>query len=216
MYKICIFDLDGTLLDTSVPITKCINTVMKKYGLPVLKTEQVLSFVGNGYKPLVERALLAGGDDGLKYYKDALVAYMEEFAIHSAEGIVPYDGIIELLEYLKKNNVICAVLSNKPHAQAIENIEQYFGKNIFSYILGQRDGIQSKPDPAGLFEILNKSGLDHEHALYIGDTQVDIQTGQSANVDTVAVTWGYRNELELKLCKPTYLVNVPKEIKSYL
>lgn len=212
MYSCCIFDLDGTLLNTLKSLQNSVNATMAHFNLGPVDSAHIKQFVGDGYKKLVERALIYCGDKELLHYEEALEIYMKEFYIHSMDEVKPYEGIRELLEYLKAEGVKIAVLSNKPHEKTIFNIVQVFGQSYFDYAAGEREGILRKPDPAGVFMIMEEFGLKAEECLYIGDTSTDMETGLAAGVDTVGVLWGFRDEKELGSCHPRYLVQKPQDI----
>lgn len=197
MYKCCIFDLDGTLLDTLTAISYTCNMTLQAFDLDPIEREHYKVLVGDGAGKLIERALLERGDKNLKLYEEALALYQKNFAKHCMHEVKPYDGIEDLLKYLKSENVKITVLSNKPHLRAIENIEAMFGKGYFDYIQGEKEDVKRKPDPSGVFQIMNHFGFNGKDCLYIGDTNTDMQTGKNAGLDTVGVTWGFRPESEL-------------------
>ena len=140
MYKCCIFDLDGTLLNTIKALQKATNLTMERFGLGPLSEEQIQSIVGDGYKMQMERALKLCGDKDLIHYEEALPAYMEIFGKHCMYQVAPYDGILQLLQAIKERRMKAAVFSNKPHAQTVENITGIFGSGMFDLVRGQQEG----------------------------------------------------------------------------
>lgn len=212
MYRCCIFDLDGTLLNTIGSLVFVVNVMLKHFGYPPIAEAQVKRFVGDGYKKLVERSLKFSGDEALIHYEEALKVYMEVFGANALYEVKPYHGIVELLAYLKAQGIKMAVLSNKPNAQTIENIETIFGKGYFDFVAGERPGVPRKPDPAGVVQILEMFGERAEHCLYFGDTSTDMQTGLGAGVTTVGVTWGFREREELASFNPQYIIDSPEEV----
>ncbi|MEY8336524.1 HAD family hydrolase [Lachnospiraceae bacterium 62-35] len=216
MYRCCIFDLDGTLLNTIHALTFTTNRVMERFGLPLVTEEQMKHFVGDGYKKQVERALLSAGDKGMEHYEEALLVYMKEFEKYCLYQVEPYDGIQELLDFLKKQGIKIAVFSNKPHLRAVENIEGTFGKGFFDLVAGEKPGIKKKPDPAGVFLIMEKLQVRPEECLYFGDTNTDMKTGKAAGLDTVGVLWGFRGREELEKFHPKYLISHPLQIIEIL
>lgn len=212
MIKCCIFDLDGTLLNTLEALTYVTNLTMGDFGYGPLDEAHIREFVGDGYKKLVERALLYSGDGNLEHYEEGLLSYMEHFAKNSMYHIRPYQGIVELLEELKAQGIKIAVLSNKPNAQTVENIEAVFGKGYFDYVAGERAGVPRKPDPAGIRLILDEFGMKPGEALYLGDTNTDMETGLGAGLNTVGVTWGFRDRQELESFHPQYVIDRPLEV----
>lgn len=216
MVRLCIFDLDGTLLNTISALTFTTNETLKAFGLKEIVPEQTKIMVGDGYEKLMERALTACGDEKLVHYKESLPLYMENFAKYSMMHVRPYDGIPHLLEFLKKKGVKCAVFSNKPHHQAIENIEAFFGKGYFDCVRGERTDTPRKPAPDGALLICKELGMEPADCLYIGDTNTDMRTGISAGMDTVGVTWGFRDREELSEFNPRYLVDHPGELEEII
>lgn len=211
MYKCCIFDLDGTLLNTVKALQKATNLTMERFGLGELSEEQIKSIVGDGYKTQMERALKLCGDKELIHYEEALTAYMEIFGKHCMYQVAPYDGILTLLQKIREKGLKTAVFSNKPHAQTVENITGLFGRDAFDAVRGQQEGIPKKPAPDGVFCIMEELGVKPEECLYFGDTGTDMQTGKNAGLDTVGVLWGFRGREELESYSPEYLIEKPEE-----
>lgn len=211
MYQFCIFDLDGTLLDTTRALQKATNLTMARFGLGPLTMDQIKSIVGDGYKKQMERALKLCGDEGLRRYEEALAVYMEVFGENCMYQVAPYEGIRELLKAISENGMKAAVFSNKPHAQTVENITGIFGKDAFAVIRGQQEDTPKKPDPAGVFAIMKELGAAPENCLYFGDTGTDMQTGKNAGIDTVGVLWGFRGREELEQYFPEYIITRPEE-----
>lgn len=212
MYRCCIFDLDGTLLNTLKSLQNSVNATLAHYNLGPVNEACIKQFVGDGYEMLVERALRYCGDSELAHYEEALVTYMKEFTDHSMDQVQPYDGIAELLDKLKGAGVRIAVLSNKPHEKTVFNITEVFGSDLFDSVAGERREVNRKPDPAGVHMIMEEFNLTADQCLYVGDTSTDMETGSAAGVDTVGVLWGFRGEKELASYDPRYLVREPKEI----
>lgn len=212
MYQCCIFDLDGTLINSIYALTKTINLTLAEYGYGPVDDEHTKVFVGDGYKKFVERAFVYCGDEELVHYEKALETYNRYFKENCLYRIDAYDGIRELLEFLKANGVKIAVLSNKAHERTIENIETVFGKGYFDVISGEKEGVNRKPDPAGVYAVLDELGLKPEQGLYLGDTSTDMKTGLAAGMDTAGVTWGFRSREELEEYHPKYIVDDPREV----
>ncbi|MGX4599743.1 HAD family hydrolase [Faecalimicrobium sp. JNUCC 81] len=216
MYKCCIFDLDGTLVDSIKAISYTTNLTLKKYNLGPIGEDRYKHLVGDGYKVLIERALKECGDTKLVNYEDALITYMKYFEVHCLHEVKAYDGIKDMLNYIKENNLKIAVLSNKPHERTIENVEKIFGEEYFDIVAGEQEGIRRKPDKEGVIKILDNLGINRSECLYIGDTDTDMKTGIRAGVDTIGVTWGFRDREELEEFNPKYIVNHPSEITSII
>ena len=155
MYKCCIFDLDGTLVNSIHAIRKSVNLTLASFGLREITVEEAKRFVGDGYRKLMERALTACGDEKLENYQESLVRYSEFFKDVCMYRVEPYQGISELLDFLKANGIKAAVLSNKPHERTLENVEGVFGSDYFDIVNGEREseGIRRKPAPDGVWMI---------------------------------------------------------------
>lgn len=212
MIRCCIFDLDGTLLNTLKALTYTTSQVLEHFGYGPVSETQIKQIVGDGYKCQMERALRLSGDEKLEHLEESLPLYMELFAKYCLYGVRPYDGIPELLEALKSRGIRIAVLSNKPHARTVENIEAVFGKGYFDLVAGEQPGIPKKPDPAGVRRILDASAALPEECLYFGDTSTDMKTGLNAGLVTVGVTWGFRDRKELESFHPQYIIDHPREV----
>ncbi|MBR0469275.1 MAG: HAD family hydrolase [Mogibacterium sp.] len=216
MIKICIFDLDGTLAATQESIARPVNMTLALYGLPPQPVEAFNYFAGDGIKNALKRALIASGDTEASHLEEGLPkcrAWMQEDPCYKAK---PYDHIEWALDELKKRGVKIAVFSNKPHESAVSVVETIFGKGVFDHIQGQTDRIPIKPDPTGVFEILEKFGAKKEECLYFGDTNTDMQTGNNAGVTTVGVTWGFRPRSELEANNADIIIDSPEEIPGLI
>lgn len=212
MYKCCIFDLDGTLLNTLTALSYCTNHVLHGYGLGEIPTEEFKWMVGDGYRNQIKRALIYLGDKELVHYEEACKNYMDFFSRNSMYHVEPYTGIRQMLSELKEMGMIITVLSNKPDGQAVVNIEKSFGKGYFDYVAGQIDGVPKKPDPSGALRIAERFGIQPEECLYIGDTNTDMRTGISAGMCTIGVLWGFRKRKELEEFHPYAIIHHPSEI----
>lgn len=215
-YKCCIFDLDGTLVNSIHALTYCTNLALERFGLGPLSEDQMKAIVGDGYRTQMRRSLLASGDTGLVHYDEILPVYMEVFAKNCLYEMHAYDGIMELLSFLKTREIKIAVVSNKPHAQAVDTVEAVFGKGCFDAIIGEREGIPKKPDPAGALAAAKSLGVTPAECMYFGDTNTDMLTGKNAKMTTVGVLWGFRSEKELKEYEPDYLIKKPQDIMDKL
>lgn len=214
MYKACIFDLDGTLTDTLESLTYSVNATLQELGFGQITDVQCKAFVGSGARRLIEQALQVTGDPKLTRIEEAMEVYGRVFKKYCTYHVAPYPGIEHLLQELKKQGVQLAVLSNKPHLQTEDVVATFFGEGIFSRVYGQQEGIPRKPDPKAVHIILEELKVEQEECLYIGDSDVDMQTGCAAGVSTVGVTWGFRTKDVLIEHGATYVVDRPDEIIS--
>lgn len=214
MYKACIFDLDGTLTDTVESLTYSVNATLSELGLSQITEEQCKAFVGSGARKLVERSLKAAGDPELLHVEKAMEVYGRIFKEHCTYHVAPYEGIVEMLDTLKALGVRLAVLSNKPHLQTKDVVATFFGTDTFTCVQGQQEGIPRKPDPTAVFMIAKELNVATEECLYIGDSDVDMQTGNAAGVTSIGVTWGFRTREVLKENGAVYIVDKAEEIIS--
>ena len=216
MKKAVIFDLDGTLADTIASIAWCGNRALARFGLPSFTEAEYKRFVGDGAAMLVRRALLAAGDGKLSRFDEVYQEYRDIFSRDCMYQVKPYEGIVPLLSELKKRGIRIAVLSNKPDADSRHVVEELFGKGYFDHVQGQAEGIPRKPDPAGVYRIMEAFGMRAEDFLYVGDSCVDMRTGKAAGLFTVGVLWGFRDRAELEENHADAVIACPEELLSFL
>ncbi|MDY3195730.1 MAG: HAD family hydrolase [Paracholeplasma sp.] len=213
MIKAILFDLDGTLLNTLDDIKNSVNYMLKKHGFKERTLDEIRSFVGDGAKQMIERSI--GFTEPKEQVLECLSTYEAHYEIHKADLTKPYDGVYDLLNQLKEKNIRLAVVSNKPMPQVIPLIEGLF-PGYFEVILGETSELKRKPSPEMLFYAIEALKLSKEDVLFVGDSDVDMQTAINANVDAIAVLWGFRDETVLKKYQPKYIVNHPKEILTII
>lgn len=190
--------MDGTLLNTLNSIAYFGNKALETAGAPPIGTEGYKKHVGNGADMLIKRILKAAGiNPSPEVCKTVRAQYDKLYEADPLYLVKPYDGICSLLSSVKEAGVKLAILSNKPD-NMVKYIAEKFFPDIFSIIEGQQEGIPVKPNPEGILGIISKLSADKEDVLYIGDSDVDMLTGQNADVDTVGVLWGFRSEEELR------------------
>ena len=196
MIKACIFDFDGTVADTLTSISYYCNRSLKKFGLPEIDKERYKHLIGNGADVLIRRMIdEVGADQTL--YEDLRDDYLVSYKENPSYLVSAYDGISEMLKIMKEKGIKLAVLSNKPHKLTVSLCDLIFGEDTFDIVFGGRDGVPLKPDITALNEILNSLDVLPADCLYFGDTSVDMKTGKSAGIKTVAVLWGFRDKKEL-------------------
>ena len=215
MKKLIIFDLDGTLLNTIADLAAATNFALKHFGYPVHDEKEYNFFVGNGINKLFERALPseARTEENILKIRSKFVPYYD---IHNADLSKPYSGITELLNELQNKGISVAVASNKYQSAATKLVKQFFPEIEFSAILGQREGIPSKPNPTIINDIIGITGVSRENIAYIGDSCVDMETGRNASVTTIGVSWGFRPRKELEAYNPDFIADNCNELKKYL
>lgn len=213
-YEAVIFDLDGTLLNTLEDITNAVNHAMDKFNYPLHSAAEVRSFVGNGIKKLIERSLPQGtctpGFDSI--FNEFKQFYTANCRIKTC----PYPGIMELLERLYADGYKLAVNSNKNQAAVTELNNIYFSKYI-SVAVGENGNIPKKPAPDSLFLALEKAGgCPVNRTLYVGDSDVDIETARNAGIDCISVSWGFKDREFLEKLNPGSIIDTPLELYNYL
>lgn len=210
--KACIFDLDGTLTDSVKSLAYCVNLTLKDLGYPPHPEEKFKLFAGDGRRVLLERALREVGDTELTHLEEAIKIYDNYFSTHSMYQVRPYEGMVEALQELKQRGLKLAVLSNKAHEQAVKVVQEVFGTDVFDVIRGMQEGVARKPSPNGAILIAKELQVEGKECLYIGDTDTDMKTGNRAGMNTVGVTWGFRDRQELEENHAKYIINHPKEL----
>lgn len=215
MYKLIIFDLDGTLLNSIEDLANSVNHVLQVYKYPTHTTNAYKLFIGNGVNKLLERALPenARTNDIVSALKHDFIKHYNK---HSEKHTKPYEGIEALLTNLQKENYKIAIASNKFHDATVALAKKYFPSILFSDVIGQREGIETKPHPQILNEIIEKAAVNKKEVLYIGDSGVDAMTAINADVDFIGVLWGFRTKTELEQCGATKLTLNTQDLYSII
>lgn len=211
MKKLVIFDLDGTLLNTIADLAHSTNYALNKLGYPTHEIDQYNFMVGNGINKLFERALPEGekSEENILRVRKEFIPYYDK---HNADDSHPYPGIPELLSGVQSKGIQLAVASNKYQSATQKLITHYFSEIHFTAVFGQREGINVKPDPTIVLDILKLANIEKEDVLYVGDSGVDMQTAANAGVTACGVTWGFRPRTELEKFNPSYIVDSAEEI----
>ena len=206
-YKTYLFDMDGTLLDTLDDLTAAVNHTMAQYGYPRRTREEVRQGLGNGAVKLIA-ALLPEGEDTPDF--DAIMRdYKAWYQAHTCVLTRPYPGVPELLERLTRQGCRVAIVSNKPHGAACELAEKFFpGVPTF----GESPATPRKPAPDMVFHALASLGAEKDTAVYVGDSEVDVQTAQNAGLPLIAVSWGFRGREALARAGAATIVDAAAEI----
>ncbi len=215
MKKLIIFDLDGTLLNTIADLAHSTNFALESNGFPTHEIEEYKYFVGNGINKLFERALPEGekSEENIAKVRNVFLVHYDR---HNADHSRPYEGMVELLEQLQKKDIKLAVASNKYQAATEKLVPHFFPTVSFVAILGQREGINPKPDPTIVHDILSVANVTKEETLYVGDSNVDMQTAINSGVDACGVAWGFRPVAELGAYHPKYIAHKAADILSYI
>lgn len=209
--RLVIFDLDGTLLDTIGDLSAACNHLLSQRGYSTHTDDQYRMMVGNGIDRLIERSL----PPDVRSPETAQVLrpeFIDYYRAHIDQHTRPYAGIPELLEKLESNGVKLAVASNKYHSGTIALVERFFPRRHFAAVLGQREGVPVKPNPAAVNEILALTGIHPADALYVGDSGVDMQTARNAGIESAGVLWGFRPRAELVEAGARHIAASPADI----
>ncbi len=204
-----VFDLDGTLIDSIGDITAAVNTLRSARKQPLLSETACAEFVGWGAKYLLQHTIDFDPEHGKEVYREFISAYSDVIG----QFAHPYQGIPELLSALHTDGHTLAVLSNKPHELTVRCVQEAL-PNVFTSVLGKRDGIPAKPDPYGLSESVALFG--NQQSVFVGDSEVDVQTARHAGVDCIAVSWGLRSKAQLEEAKAAVIVDSVAQLQSAL
>lgn len=208
-YEAYIFDMDGTILNTIEDLTITTNYAMEKMGYPLHTLEEVKWFVGNGIMTLIKRAVPEGTseEDIIKTHKH----FMEYYNVHCKDKTGPYEGIIPLLEELKKAGKKLAVVSNKADGPVKLLAEEMFS-GLFDIAIGEKEGVNKKPARDMVDVAIDFLGCDRDKAVYIGDTNVDFETARNSELDCILVSWGFRGREFIEQYDAEYHIDKPAEI----
>ncbi|MBQ9437272.1 MAG: HAD-IA family hydrolase [Lachnospiraceae bacterium] len=214
-YQTAVFDLDGTLLDTIQDLKNSVNYALRRIEAPERSLAEVLEFVGNGIKNLMHRSVPLGTDP-IKEER-AFFYFKEHYLLHCEDKTVPYPGILELLDRLKKRGFQTAIVSNKNDVPVKKLSAKYFGQ-LIDVAIGENEaaGIAKKPAPDTVFKALKELGADASRSVYIGDSEVDYSTARNAGLPVVLVSWGFRKREKLQGLHPDFLADSVQELEGIL
>lgn len=216
MTKLAIFDLDGTLLDTVKDLGNATNHALTECGFPTHHIEAYYQMVGRGIYNLFRAAVPAGQSTEEVVQRMASI-FIPYYDAHKCDFTRPYDGIPAMLKTITAAGVRLAVASNKYQDGAEKLVHHFFGEYDFVRILGQREGQPIKPDPAIVDQVLAEvPSVTKSETVYVGDSNVDMQTGLNAGVRTVGVSWGFRTREELAAYSPSAIVDTPEELSRVI
>jgi phosphoglycolate phosphatase len=212
-YSTAIFDLDGTLLDTLEDLWHADNHALTAFGLPTRSIDEVRRFVGNGLINLVRRSVPEGTDE--QRCQEILAELNRHYAVHCEDHTGPYPGVIALLERLRAAGMQVAVVSNKGDYAVQELMPHYFG-GLYDACVGEREGIRRKPAPDSVWEVMRQLDAPAEDCVYIGDSDVDVDTARASGIPCISVTWGFRSREFLMEHGATTFVDTPEELAALL
>ena len=200
-YRLAIFDMDGTILNTLDDLTAALNHSLSVCGYPTRKRDEVRRFLGNGIHRLTELGVFD--------------AFNEYYAVHCADKTVPYDGITDCINALRKSGVITAVVSNKTD-YAVQTLCSRYFLGLFDFVSGARNGLRKKPSPDLIYSVLTQFSVTQEHAVYIGDSEVDIMSAKNAGMNCISVDWGFRTRQELISAGAEVIVSRPRALERLI
>lgn len=212
MIKLCMFDLDGTLLDTLSTIAHYGNLALNTHGVSTIDKENYKYLVGNGAKILVKRMLEFSNSYSDELYNKVYDTYMKAYDSNPTYLTEPFDDICNMLSSLKKSGIESAVISNKPDFASKSVCKAKIPTGLLSEVRGQQEGVKIKPDPEGAFLIMKKFNVVESEVIFIGDTGVDMETGKNIGAYTVGVTWGFRKKDELVSSGADCIIDNPLEL----
>lgn len=212
---VVIFDLDGTLLNTIEDLTDSTNFMLSNFDYPPKTIEQVRQYVGNGVPKLIERAIPNGINN--PNFDKCLSAFKEYYSKNMYNKTSPYNGIISMLKRIKSLNIRTAVVSNK-FDNAVKDLCKKYFEGLIDYSAGENEqkGIRKKPSPDGVLKVISNFNINSNQAIYVGDSEVDIQTAQNAKIEFIGVLWGFKNKEFLIDNGAKILISTPDEIFKYL
>ena len=209
-YDTYIFDLDGTLLDTLQDLATSVNYALRQHAMPEHSLDDIRRFVGNGVRLLMERAVPEGAQN--PHFEAAFSTFRQHYMQHSLDTTRPYDGIPEMLDELKRRGCRVAVVSNKMMAATQELIAHFFPQIEVAIGEHEAEGIRKKPAPDTVREALRQLGVTTKNAVYVGDSDVDIETAYNSGLPCISVLWGFRDQDFLLSHGATTLISRPKEL----
>ncbi len=208
-YDTYIFDLDGTLISSLEDLAASTNYALQQHHMPQHSIEDIRMFVGNGVRKLMERAIPDGA--GNPQFDDTFQTFRQHYMQHNLDNTRPYPGIMEMLKRLKSDNKKVAVVSNKFHEATVELCRHFFG-DLVSVAIGQREGIRKKPAPDTVVEAMRLLGVEKEGCVYIGDSDVDIDTARNSGLPCISVLWGFRDKPFLTAHGATTFITSPMQL----
>ena len=214
--KLCIFDLDGTVLDTIETIAYYANYALENNGIEPIPVIEYKKLAGRGIVNLVKGMLEYRGCFYDELFERVYADYDSAYNHDTAYKTKIFDGLKEQLDRLKSEGVKLAIVSNKPDFAVNEVVKQTYGNGYFVYVTGQKENAPLKPDPSVVFELINSMGVKLDNCIFVGDTSVDMQTGVAAGIYTIGVLWGFREEDELVASGADAIVKTPLELYNLI
>ena len=211
-YSTYIFDLDGTLLDTLHDLASSVNYALQTHDMPTHSVDAIRGFVGNGVRLLMERAVPDGAQN--PQFEATFATFRQHYMQHSLDTTCPYPGIVEMLHQLKQRGCRLAVVSNKMMAATQDLVRHFFPEIEVAIGEHEAEGIRKKPAPDTVFQALRQLGVGKEQAVYVGDSDVDLQTARNSGLPCISVLWGFRSRDFLLHHGATTFITHPSELLS--
>lgn len=212
MIKLCIFDLDGTVLDTVESIAHYGNYALEQHGVETIPSAEYKFLAGNGIANLIKNMLNFRNAYSEELYEKVYRTYDDAYNANVSYKSKIFDGLKETLDAIKAQGIKLAIVSNKPDFAARTVVKEIYGENYFSFVTGQTPGGPLKPDPAVVLNVLKEFGVEKCECIYVGDTSTDMKTGKNADLYTVGVLWGFRGRQELLDNGADVLIEKPEEL----
>lgn len=212
-YEAVIFDLDGTLLNTLEDLMDSVNYALGICGMPGRSYEEIRHFLGNGIERLLERAVPNGSEN--PQFERVYTLFREHYGVHCNDKTDLYPGIRELLDVLKREGFLMAIVSNK-YYEGVQILKEQYFKDYLQVAIGEREGIRKKPAPDTVLAALKELKVPKEKAVYVGDSEVDIATAVNTGMDCIIVGWGFRTRAEQEAAGGKVFVEKPMEILQLL
>ncbi len=213
-YPVIVFDLDGTLLDTLHDLHAAVNHALSVHAMPPRSLAEVRRALGHGVAYLVRQSV--PNDTSEETLQAVLASFRSFYLAHSMDYTRPYDGVLEAAARLKGGGKRMAIVSNKPDAAVQDLHRRFFSAAGIDIAVGERDGVPRKPDPAAVFAALARLGAEPSEAVYVGDSEVDLETARRAGLPCIAVAWGFRDEGELIAAGAHTIIHHPDELVQLL
>lgn len=208
-YKAYLFDLDGTLLNSLDDLAQAVNYALCTHKLPTRSLTDIRKFLGNGVKKLIADAVPPKTDEGC--YNKVLNTFRLYYINHCIDNTAPYDGVLNVLRELKEKGAKLCIISNKPD-NAVQELNRHFFSEYVDYAIGESENIRRKPFPDGILKAMNQIQVSPKDTVYIGDSEVDIETARHAQIDCISVTWGFRDKDFLEAIGATKMIESPLEL----
>ena len=209
MYQNVIFDLDGTLLNTLEDLKDSTNYALAQHSYPTRTLEEVRCFVGNGIRKLIDRAVPEG--TSVEKTDKVFATFREYYATHSRVKTSMYEGMEQVMDALKEQNISMAIVSNKAD-DAVKDLAKYYFAKYIDVAIGEREGISRKPAPDSVYEAMRLLGATKENTVYVGDSDVDRATAKNAGIPCISVNWGFKSTEFLKENGAAQIVSTPTEL----